>query len=121
VFPNGVRDGAYKLDLGASKPVTAITSWSYSQNNNRGRQIVTLYGSNAATDPGYRLEEAAVFTPLGTIDTSSAGSGNFFAASLRARPGQALGTFRWIVWQVMPVTAAAENTAFQELAVETAR
>jgi len=39
------------------------------------------------------------------------------AASLRARPGSSLGSFRWIVWEVSPVTELNENTAFQEFHV----
>jgi membrane-associated protease RseP (regulator of RpoE activity) len=119
VFSNGVRDGAYKLDLGAEKRVTAIASWTFNQNGNRGRQLVTLYGSNAAGDPGWRLEDEKTFTPLGTLDTASLAGGTFTAAALRARPGQTLGTFRWIVWQASPVTGMGENSAFQELSVET--
>lgn len=119
VFPNGVGDGAYKLDLGTPKPVVAITSWSFNQETRRGRQIVTLYGSNAATDPGWNTEDGSRFTPLGTIDTTGVTNNNFLAASLRARPGKSLGSFRWIVWRVSPVTQSGENTAFQELGVET--
>ncbi len=43
-----------------------------------------------------------------------------FAASLSARTGKILGEFHWILWRVTPVTEIAENTAFQELAVEVA-
>lgn len=121
VFPNGTRDGAYLMDLGTAKPVTAITCWTYNQNGNRGRQLVTVYGSHAETNPGWKLGDPKGFTVLGTLDTASVPSGTFTAASLRAQPGKTLGTFRWIVWQVSPVTALEENSAFQELAVETVR
>jgi hypothetical protein len=117
VFTNEIADGAYKMDLGASKPVAAITSWSFNQDGKRARQIVTLFGSNAAEDPGWNTGDAARFTPLGTLDTASVSGGDFVAASLRTRPGQSLGTFRWIVWKVAPVTPIGENTAYQELAV----
>ena len=121
VFSNGVADGAYKIDLGAVQPVAAITSWSFNQDSRRGRQIITLYGSNATTDPGWNTQDRARFTPLGTIDTTSVADSTFLATSLRARPGQSLGSFRWIVWRLEPVSDQAENTAFQELTVETAR
>ena len=52
------------------------------------------------------------------LDATSVASGEFLAASLRSRPGHPLGSFRWIVWKVTPVTAIGENSAFQELAVE---
>ncbi len=121
VFGNGTRDGAYKLDLASSRPIQAITSWSFNQNGNRGRQAVTIYGSHSATDPGWNTEDAARFTALGTVDTASLPAAEFQAISLRARAGQSLGSFRWIVWRVSPVTGLGENTAFQELSVELGR
>jgi hypothetical protein len=117
VFGNGVRQGAYRLDLGAVKPVAAITSWSFNQNGNRGRQLVTIFGSDSPTDPGWNTKDRSRFVPLETIDTASLPSANFSAASLRARSERTLGNFRWIVWSVDPVTELSENTAFQELEV----
>jgi hypothetical protein len=119
VFPNGIRDGAYKTDLGAVRAVSAITSWSFNRKGIRGAQKLVLYGSNASSDPGWDLSQ---FTPLGTIDTTREVQANFTAASLRASAGSSLGQFRWIVWAVSPVTetGGGENTAFQELSVEVA-
>ena len=37
VFPNAVFNGAYRMDLGAVKPVMAVTSWSFKQGSARGR------------------------------------------------------------------------------------
>jgi len=121
VFSNIVRDGAYRLDLLTPKPVGSITSWSFNQEGVRGRQRFTIYGSESATDPGWNTADKSRFTALGTIDTRLVPPSAFQAASLRARPGQSLGTFRWIVWSVSPVTAVGENSAFQELKVDTAR
>jgi hypothetical protein len=119
VFSNGVRNGAYKLDLGGLNPVQAITSWSFNQNGNRGRQVFTLYGSNSATDPGWNVDDAAKFTPLGSLDTASLAAAKFTATSLCAPAGQSLGSFRWIVWETSPVSRLDENTAWQEFRVET--
>jgi len=99
VFKNGVRNGAYKLDLGAVVRVSAINSWSHNWKKTRGAQKLTLYG-------------------LGAIDTAEQPKTNFTAASLRAAEGQALGEFRWIIWAVSPVAKRGANTAFQELSVE---
>lgn len=117
VFANNVRNGAYKVDLGAVRPVSAITSWSHNWRGVRGAQKVVLYGSGAAADPGWDLKK---YVRLGTIDTAVEVTLDFTAASLRAADGQSLGRFRWIVWAVSPVVrnSIAENTAFQELAVE---
>lgn len=52
------------------------------------------------------------------MDTTGLVAGKFNASSLRCRDGLSLGTFRWIVWQVSPVTSRGENTAFQEMHVE---
>lgn len=118
IFPNGVHNGAYKMDLGGMLSVAAITSWSHNQADRRGSQKLTIYGSDAIADPGWDL---STFTPLGTVDTGPA-TAPFTAASLRGTAGTILGRFRWIVWAVSPVNhqGGGENTAFQELAVETA-
>jgi len=117
VFANGVSNGAYKVDLGAVKPVTSVASWSYRKSPSRGAQKLTVYGSDAVSDPGWDLGK---MTPLGTIDVA-AGKEKFTAVSLRAPGDKVLGNFRWIVWSVSPVSSAGrgENTAFQELAVGT--
>ena len=108
------------MDLGETKRVTAVSSWSFNQNGNRGAQKLTIYGSNSATDPGWNLTDRVRFVPVGSVDTSGTTIGPFNAASLRARQGQALGEFRWILWSVAPVTQLGENTAFQELVTEVA-
>ncbi len=117
VFPNDVRNGAYKMDMGSVRPVSAITSWSHNWKGIRGVQKLALYGSGSTKDPGWNLKR---YVPLGTIDTTSEAKANFTAASLRAADGKSLGKFRWIVWAVSPVArnGIAENTAFQELSVE---
>ena len=95
-----------------------MRSWSFDQNGNRGRQLVTVYGSAAAVDPGWSTADRAKFTPLGSVDTAGTVGGDFTAASLRAKDGKELGSFRWIIWRVQPVTGQAENTAVQELSVD---
>ncbi|MDF1737940.1 MAG: sulfatase-like hydrolase/transferase [Verrucomicrobiales bacterium] len=119
IFGNGIKDGAYKMDLGSSQSVSAITSWSYNQNGKRGSQSVSIYGSNDPADPGWNLTDAKRFTSLGKISTEGQKVDAFTALSLRAKKAKLLGDFRWIVWQTAPVTSIDENTAFQELSVET--
>ena len=121
VFANGVSDGAYKMDLGRVRSVVKIASWSFHQGGRRGGQIVSLYGSKMVDDPGWNTEDGSRFTSLGTLDTlGMPQAGDFTAAALGGRRGQSLGSYRWIVWRVSPVTDIRENTAFQELAVEVA-
>jgi hypothetical protein len=122
VFPNGVHNGAYKINLGEARPVAAITSWSC-RVGSRSVQKLTIYGSNSSTDPGWNFADHARFQPLGSFDTSDFNVKAYTAVSLRAAQGHSLGTFRWILWSVSPVTSqgGGENTAFQELAVESAR
>jgi hypothetical protein len=118
VFANGIIAGLYRMNLGESKSISKITTWSTNKNGNRGAQKLTLYGSNMILNPGWDVSDANLVTPLGTIDTTGQASDKFTASSLRSREGQLLGTFRWIYWQVSPVTSQSENTAFQELGVE---
>ena len=118
VFGNGVETGAYRIDLGTIKHVSRITSWSANKNGNRGAQKLTVYGSRSPSDPGWNVEDETRFTPLATIDTTGFDPMPFSAASLRARNGNSLGSYRWIVWRVAPVTPKGENTAFQELHAE---
>ena len=117
VFSNGIHTGDYRLDLGEPKSIASITSWSFNQGG-RGPQRVTLYGSDAV-NPGWNLAD---FKPLGTIDTTGLPSAEFTAASLQAATRKSLGTYRWVLWKVSPVTqiGGGENTAFQELSVEIA-
>ncbi len=121
IFANGIHLGIYKMDLGGAKSVSTISSWSFNQNNNRGRQLVTIYGSQSEADPGWNVKDAQKFTPLGSIDTASLPSSPFTAASLRAPSSSNLGTFRWIAWETTPVSSNAENTAWQEFSVGTLR
>ena len=116
IFRNGIHNGAYRMDLGKMKPVSAITSWSHNQAGHRGPQRLTIYGSKAKNDPGWDLSE---YMLLGTVNTGRQDD-NFVAASLRATDQKNLGRFRWIAWAVSPVndSGGGENTAFQELAVE---
>jgi len=133
VFGNGVVGGAYKLDLGAVKSIAHVNTYSFNQNATRGRQRFVLYGSGAASDPGWNVEDARVFVPILDVDTGTtlpsrgreargreAGpKADFVATCIRRTDGKPLGSYRWLVWVVSPVTPAAggENTAFQEFQV----
>ncbi|TWU46716.1 right-handed parallel beta-helix repeat-containing protein [Rubripirellula reticaptiva] len=119
VFANGVNSGAYRMDLGQSRPISTVSTWSFA-NGDRGHQVFTLYGSASADDPGWDVTK---YTALATIDTSvvkpdAIRSSMFIATELRSPSG--IGKYRWIVWRVSPVTdtAGGENTAFQEFSVQ---
>ena len=119
VFGNGVADGAYKLDLGVVASIAQVNTFSYNQNRNRGRQRFVLYGSRATADPGWNVEDRTVFTPIIDLDTLKPPETDFVATSIRQSGGKPLGSYRWLVWAVRPVTdtAGGENTAFQEMQV----
>ena len=116
IFPNGTTGGAYKLELPNLQSVSSITSWSYNQGEKRGKQIVTLYGSNSQEDPGWNTKDRSKFTPLASIDTSGQKHKDFTGVRVKARGDNALGQFKWIVWKT--INTKGENTAFQELIVE---
>lgn len=111
VFSNGVNGGIYKLDLGTSKNVTVVRTWSGFRN--RTTQRITVYGSNHPADPGWNVSDGSRFTPIGSIDTRGFAPAPFTASSLEGR----LGRFRWILWQTATLNGIGENTAFQELGV----
>ncbi|WPJ97287.1 site-2 protease family protein [Coraliomargarita algicola] len=117
VFGNTIRNGVYRMDLGAVKDLSAVTAWSFNQSGSRGAQMLTIYGSNDSKDPGWDLGK---FTALGSIDTTALTRKDYSAVSLRARSGKSLGSYRWIAWAVSPVSeiGGGENTAFQEFSVE---
>jgi membrane-associated protease RseP (regulator of RpoE activity) len=116
VFANGVECGMYKVDLAAVKSIAQVNT--FSSLGGRSRQNFVLYGSNAATDPGWKVADATVFAPIISVDTRQGASADFAATSIRHSDGKPLGSHRWLVWAVSPVTDDnQENTAFQELQV----
>ena len=117
VFGNGVRNGAYRMNLGAVKKIHDVNSWSHNTNGNRGCQSVTIYGSASSEDPGWDTSDKSKFVPLATIDSSSITGKVYTAASIQGRDGRELGSFRWVVWETSPVTPLGENTSYQELQV----
>ena len=116
IFANGVISGAYKLDLGSVRSIARIDTFS-SGGRNRAKQNYVLYGSTAATDPGWNVADAAVFTPIIAVDTREIEPLEFQATSIRQSAGKSVGSYRWLVWKVFPITGeiGGENTAFQEL------
>lgn len=118
IFQNGVIDGAYKLDLGAVRSIVQVNTFS-SGGRNRAKQNYVLYGSNATSDPGWNVMDAALFTPILAVDTRKVEPKQFVATGIRHSNGHSLGNHRWLVWKVFPVTGqvGGENTAFQELQV----
>ena len=117
VFGNGVIGGAYKADLGATVELAEVNTWSYHQNSKRGTHHYSLFGGDAAADPGWNVADPTVFTPISAVDTRRVEPLEFQATSLRRSDGKALGTYRWLVWAVSPISDNRENTAFQELQV----
>ena len=118
IYQNGVTDGAYKLDLGESKSVAQVNTFS-STGRNRAKQNYILYGSNAAADPGWYVADAAVFAPIMAVDTREVEPQEFEVTSVRRSDGKPLGAYRWLVWAVSPITGeiGGENSAYQELQV----
>jgi hypothetical protein len=117
VFGNGTVAGLYRADLGSLQRISVVSTWSYNQNGNRGAQHFILFGS-AAENPGWNVSDGARFTPLAEIDARGAATKKFQATAIRRSDGQTLGSFRWLVWMVHPVTGLEENTAFQEFQVK---
>ena len=121
IFGNGEKNGAYKMDLGKVQEIKGISSWSYNQGGRRAAQTVTLYGSQSVKDPGWNVADPSRFKRLGTISTKGQKLEAFAALSLRSTVKNPIGRYRWVVWQVSPTGKNLENTAFQELTVETGK
>ena len=115
VFPNGIELGLYKVDLGTVQDVGAISTWSYNQNDNRGSQRYALFGSSAGEDPGWDVADARRFTPIAQVDSRA--ENRYHATRVQSSSGKSLGSYRWLIWAVGPVTEIGENTAFQEFQV----
>jgi hypothetical protein len=118
VFGNGSVGGLYKIDLGGSVNIVEINTWSCNFEGRRGPQRFAVFGSNAAEGAVKDLSDNKKHVPLAELDTTGKVSQTYHATSIRAAGGQPLGTFRWLVWRVIPVTGAGENTAFQEFQVQ---
>jgi len=112
LFANGVVTGMYKLELPAVTAIAQVNT--YSRGGVRGRQNFVLYGSNAASDPGWNVADAKLFTPVGVVDARQ--DAEWKGTSIRSSDGKALGSFRWLIWAVCPINDS-ENTVFQELQV----
>ncbi|MEI7901441.1 MAG: PDZ domain-containing protein [bacterium] len=116
IFANGVESGMYKLDLTTARSIAQVNT--FSALGARARQNFVLYGSSSASDPGWNVADAQIFTPILSVDTRQGTPADFEATSIRFSDGKPLGSYRWLVWTVFPVTQDnAENTAFQELQV----
>lgn len=118
IFPNNTTNNAYKLELPRSTSISRIESWSHNVNGSRGPQIVTIYGSNSKSDPGWNLTDRSKFTPIASVNTMGINSKLFTGATLKAQRGQSLGTYKWIIWKLSPLNQNGEYTAFQELSVK---
>lgn len=115
VFGNDVKQGMYKIDLGCMVEFSAVRTWSYNQNNNRGTQHYVLFGSVSETDPGWDVYNVEKFAPVTEVYISS--NGGYLVTGLRHSNGKPIGKYRWLVWLTLPVTTMGENTAYQELQV----
>ena len=117
IFPNGVNVGMYKLDLANVQPVAQVNT--FTAGGGRARQNFLLYGSTAATDPGWNVTDPTVFTPVNGVDTRLVKPTAFEATSIRRSNGKPLGNYRWLVWALSPLEdgIGGGNSSFQELQV----
>ncbi len=114
IFPNGTVGGAYKADLSQLTDVVEIKTWSYHQNKVRGTQRFVLFGSPSVQDPGW---DASNFIPIIEVDTTGIPNEKFSGTRILTASAKPLGSFRWLMWVVQPVTTRDENTAFQEFQI----
>lgn len=118
VFSNDTPKGLYQLDLGKVQEVDSLTVWTFNQGGGRGTLRINLLGSKANENPGWKTSG---YEPIGTIDTRSAPRSRFSAAAVSSGSGGALGRFRWILVESLPLNDKAEHPAVQEIEVVIAR
>jgi len=95
IFGNGIKDGAYMMDLGSAKNVAAVTSWSFHQSGKRGAQDIEIFASNHGSHPGWNLADGSRFTALGRVSSVDKKLKAYTGLSLRSPKGKkSLGTFR---------------------------
>ncbi|MEI7898938.1 MAG: DUF6288 domain-containing protein [bacterium] len=121
VFGNGTVGGLYKIDLGESADIVEINTWSCNFEGRRGPQSFAVFGSSASEDSVKDLSDRRKYTLIAEVDTIGTASKEFQATGIRVTGGKSFGKFRWLIWRVMPVTGAGENTAFQEIQVQAAK
>ena len=68
----------------------------------RARQSFVLYGSKAASDPGWNVADLAVFTPIIGVDSRPPNMTEYEATSIRRSTGKTKGSFRWLVLAASP-------------------
>jgi alpha-L-fucosidase len=115
-FANGVDTGKYRFDLGEVKTIARVNT--FASGNTHARQSFTLYGSTAASDPGWNVADTAVFAPVITVD-SRGDRTEYEATSIRRSAERPLGRFRWLVWAASPTMGeiGGQNTTFEEMQV----
>jgi len=121
-FRDSFTNGAYKIDLGSVRSIAQVNTFSRGNDGIRARQNFVLYGSAAASDPGWNVEDASLFTPIIDLVARKTSGLEFAATSIRQSDGKLLGSYRWLIWAVTPITYdRGSNTAIQELQVIPAR
>ena len=115
MFANGTVSGVYKVDLGKTIDIADIKTWSFNQNKNRGTQRFVLFGSTAMQDPGWDTNK---FTPIIEVDTTGTPVDKFLGTRVFAADKQSVGSYRWMLWVVDPVSEKGEHTSFQEFQIK---
>jgi hypothetical protein len=109
--------GAYKIALGSVRSIAQVNTFSGCWENNYAKHNFVRYGSIAASDLGWNVGEASVFTPLIDLVTREA-IGNYAGHSIRQSGGKPLGRYRWLVWALAPVAHdPGSNTSIKQLQV----
>jgi len=118
VFSNNTNKGLYKIDLKKVLTLKQVNSWSFRMGE-RGHQSYTLYGSNSKRDPGWKVKDSKLFTPIAIVSTKGLHLKQFTAVSIRTSNSKGIGDYRWLVWQTFCISGNNENTAFQEFQILT--
>lgn len=102
----------YKIDLGASRYITTVNSYSGGRSP-RGNQYYELYGSTTDTTTNWDETDTGVWILIGSIQTPTAEYQKYCATSITEIDN----SYRELMWVSYPISAANEHTVWKEFDV----
>lgn len=125
-FASGTRGGRLLVDLGKATVVRQVNTYSWHVGD-RGPQVYRLYASDGS-DKGFNAKgaqgvamEKVGWKPIASVDTrpKKGKGGGQYAASISDSTGGALGTFRYLLFDVSRTESLNPfgNTFFSEIDV----
>ena len=107
-------DGAGRMvmDIAAEVPVASVRTYSWHVSD-RAPQRYVLYGAAGATMPdAAQAVPGRPWSRIAAVDTAALGQGGKHGAAVSGLDGQAIGTYRWLLWVLEPVAQGGSQGTF---------